>query len=131
MTEWPGWPTFNPARAQKAVRVRALTDPRGALGVRQTGARVERERQARRAVFLATLASFVGTFAAIALRAAPPAPTAPADAASSDRLVLARAAEATTANTTAAAAPIAQSPSVQVAPPTHPARRMHARTHAS
>lgn len=130
MSDWPGWPTWSPARAQKAVRVRALTDPLGALGFRQTQARIEQERRARRAVFLAALASFVGTFAAITLRAAPPEPRAPAPPAdmAGDQRILDRTAATTRAN--AAAAPLAPSSSIQLLPP-QPARRVHVRTRAS
>lgn len=136
MTDWPGWPTFSPARAEKAIRVRALTDPLGALGGRQTSARVERERRARRAVFLAALASFAGAFAAISLRAAPPAPAAPAPPASASgdaagRLALDRASGAGEPNMAVPQAPVARSASVQIARPAQPARRPHVRTRAS
>jgi hypothetical protein len=50
---------------RKAVRVRALRDPLGAMGQRRTGARVGREARARRAVAVGTLASFLAIFGVV------------------------------------------------------------------
>ena len=61
-------PPLDPERVHKAVRARALTNPRGAMGFSQARERIERERRARQAVFLTALTAFVGSFVGIMLR---------------------------------------------------------------
>ncbi len=58
-----GAPTRNRSEtALRAVRARALTDPLGAKGFRQTRRRVRRETSARRRVFASSLAVFATCF---------------------------------------------------------------------
>lgn len=49
-------------RARKAVRVRALTDPLGAMGFRDSRARIAREGRARRLAAAGAAVTFVGSF---------------------------------------------------------------------
>lgn len=60
-------------RAHQRARVQHLTDPLGAMGFRDTGARVRREAAARRALFVATVASVLGGVGILAASALPPA----------------------------------------------------------
>jgi hypothetical protein len=59
----------NAELARKAVRARALTDPLGAKGFRDTSGRMKREGSARRVVAVGAAASFVASFGFIALSA--------------------------------------------------------------
>jgi hypothetical protein len=65
-------PTQHDLVVSKLVRVRALTDPLGALGYRQTRQRIEREERARRTIFVAVLTAFV---ALLGLISRTPGPT--------------------------------------------------------
>jgi len=58
-------------RARQHARVQHLTDPLGAMGFRDTGARVRRESAARRAVFVTTLTVLTGGVGMFAVTALP------------------------------------------------------------
>jgi hypothetical protein len=58
-------PERDVARARKVARARALTDPLGAKGFRQTRLRVEGEGRLRRRAFVGSLATFVACFGII------------------------------------------------------------------
>lgn len=125
--------TFDPVRAHYAARLCALTDPLGGLGFRRTDVRVERERQARRAVFVATFASLVGAFAAIALGAAPAeeGPAAPPPPRAGPTAIQPGTQPVIAPETNAGAAARIEPPAVQVAQPAMPTRPVHVRTRAS
>ena len=145
-------PPLDPERARKAVRVRSLTNPRGAMCFSQARERIERERRARRAVFLAATSAFVASFGAIVLRDGPAlAPAADAQVAppaavagSAPRLALAidpvlpgnpdrpviPLPVATATPAVVAAKPTAAPPRPQVVV-SKPARRSHVRTQSS
>ena len=58
---------------RKAVRVRSLTDPLGAMGFRVQSQRVRKETRLRRLVFAMTTLGFVGILAGV-IAASPPQP---------------------------------------------------------
>ena len=58
-------------RARQVARVQHLTDPLGAMGQRDTGARVRRESAARRALFVSTLTILSGGVGMFAVTAWP------------------------------------------------------------